>query len=45
MNDKVAKSFNEQIQAEFYSAYMYYAMSLYCEGKNLKGIASWLKTI
>ena len=43
MNDKVAKSFNEQIQAEFYSAYMYYAMSLYCEGKNLKGIASWLK--
>lgn len=43
MNDKMVKSFNDQIQAEFYSAYMYYSMSLYCEAQNKKGIAHWLK--
>ena len=43
MNKKVYKVFNEQVQAELYSAYMYLAMSLYLENKNFKGMASWLK--
>lgn len=42
MNKKVFKSFNEQVQAEFYSAYMYLAMSLDMEAKNYKGMAKWL---
>ena len=43
MNKKVYKVFNEQVQAELYSAYMYLAMSLYLEDKNFKGMASWLR--
>lgn len=42
MNAKVYQAFNEQIQAEFYSAYMYLAMSLDMEAKNFKGMAHWL---
>ena len=36
MNKKVYKVFNEQVQAELYSAYMYLAMSLDMEAKNCK---------
>ncbi len=43
MNKKVYKVFNEQVQAELYSAYLYLAMSLYLEDKNYKGMAHWLK--
>lgn len=43
MNKKVYKVFNEQVQAELYSAYMYLAMSMYLEDKNFKGMAHWLK--
>ena len=42
MNKKVYKVFNEQVQAELYSAYMYLAMSLDMEAKNYKGMAKWL---
>lgn len=42
MNKKVYKVFNEQVQAELYSAYMYLAMSMYLEDKNFKGMAHWL---
>ena len=34
---------NEQIQAEFYSAYMYLSMSAYFESRNLPGFAKWLR--
>lgn len=44
MNKKVYKAFNEQVQAEFYSAYMYLQMSLDMESKNFKGMAHWLMT-
>ena len=43
MNKKVYKVFNEQVQAELYSAYMYLAMSMYLEDKNFKGMAHQLK--
>ena len=36
MKKKVYKAFNEQVQAELYSAYMYLAMSLDMEAKNFK---------
>lgn len=39
MKKKVYKAFNEQVQAELYSAYMYLAMSLDMEAKNFKGMA------
>lgn len=42
MDEKILQAFNEQIQAEFYSAYMYLAMSISMEAKNLKGMAHWL---
>lgn len=43
MNKNVYKVFNEQVQAELYSAYMYLAMSLHLEDENFKGMAHWLK--
>lgn len=42
MNKNVYKAFNDQVQAEFYSAYMYLQMSMDMEAKNFKGMASWL---
>lgn len=33
---------NEQIKHELYSAYLYLAMSAYCESANLGGTARWL---
>jgi len=43
ISKKMADAINAQIQAEFYSAYLYLSMSADCEGKNLKGFAAWLK--
>ncbi len=43
MNEKLQNAINNQIQKEFNSAYLYLAMSAYCESKNLRGFASWLK--
>ncbi len=34
---------NQQVNAELYSAYLYLAMSAWCESKNLKGFANWLR--
>ena len=36
-------AFNDQIQAEFYSAYLYLAISAWCEGENLPGHAAWMR--
>ncbi len=43
ISSKMQTAINDQIQAEFYSAYMYLAMSVYFSGQNLDGIAHWLK--
>ena len=40
---KMTDAINDQINAEFESAYLYLAMSAYLEAKNLKGMAHWLK--
>lgn len=33
---------NEQVNAEFYSSYLYFSMALYFEQMNLKGFANWM---
>ncbi|XOU94020.1 MAG: ferritin [Candidatus Kerfeldbacteria bacterium] len=43
MNKKINEAINKQVAAEFYSAFLYLAMSAYCETNNFKGMANWLK--
>lgn len=43
INKRMQDAINEQIKFELYSANLYLAMSAYIEGKNLKGIAHWLR--
>ena len=40
---KMIEAFNEQIKNEFYSAYMYLAMSAYLADAGLPGFASWMR--
>jgi ferritin len=40
---KVEEVLNKQINAEFWSAYLYLSMSAYFETRALKGFASWMK--
>jgi ferritin len=39
----VEKAFNDQINAETYSAYLYWSMSAWCERNNLTGFANWMR--
>ncbi len=39
----VLKALTDQINAEFYSAYMYLGMSAWCEDRNLPGFAAWMR--
>ncbi len=43
ISSKMQAAINDQIQAEFFSAYMYLAMSVYYSDQNLPGIAHWLR--
>jgi len=43
INKKMQKAFNDQINAELDSAYLYLAMAAYCEAQNFFGFAQWLK--
>mgnify|MGYP000920152957 FL=1 len=43
ISDNLTKKVNEQIKEELESAYLYLAMSAYCESKNFSGFAHWLK--
>jgi len=40
---KVESALNQQIQSEFYSAYLYLSMSAYCQEIHLDGFAHWLQ--
>jgi ferritin len=42
MNDRIERAFNEQINAEWYSSYMYLAMNAYFHSVNLPGFANWM---
>jgi ferritin len=41
LSPNLYKAINEQINAEFWSAYLYLSMSMDCEAKGYKGIANW----
>jgi len=40
---KIEKAFNEQINAETHSAYLYWSMVAYFESLNLDGFATWMR--
>ena len=42
INEKLEKAFNEQINKEFYSEYLYLSMQAYFERLNLKGFVNWM---
>ena len=41
LNEKIAELLNQQINKEFYSAYLYLDFSNYFEGRGLNGFANW----
>jgi ferritin len=43
LSDKLTSAINDQINAEFYSAYLYLSMAAHCEAIELPGFANWLK--
>jgi ferritin len=43
LKEAVEKSLNDQINAEFHSAYLYLSMSAYFEHNGLAGFANWMK--
>lgn len=43
LSQKMQDALNAQINAEYYSSYLYLAMSAYCEKINMKGFASWFR--
>ncbi|MEJ5242094.1 MAG: ferritin [Desulfomicrobiaceae bacterium] len=42
LSAKIQKAFNEQINAELYSSYLYLAMAAYLHEANLPGFAHWM---
>ncbi len=43
MNEKIRKALNEQINAEFYSSYLYLSMTSYFKRLSLDGFARWME--
>jgi ferritin len=43
LSQKITDAFNEQINMELASAYVYLSMSAHCDQQNLPGAASWLR--
>jgi len=43
LKESIQKEFNKQINAEYYSAYLYLSMSAYLSSINLNGFANWMK--
>lgn len=43
LNSKIQDAFNQQINAEFFSAYLYLSMSAWLESQGLKGLAHWMR--
>lgn len=43
INKKVEEVLNNQVNAEFWSAYLYLSMSAWCESNGLKGFANWMR--
>ncbi len=43
LNPKIEKAFNEQINAETYSSYLYLSMAAWFDNQQLAGFAHWMK--
>ncbi len=43
LGEKMQKALNDQINAEFFSAYLYLAMEAYFESRGLPGFANWMR--
>ena len=43
LKKEVLESINDQINAEYWSAYFYLSMAAYFENRNLPGFANWMK--
>ncbi len=43
LKKSVEDALNAQVNAEFYSSYLYLSMSAYCESLSMKGFAHWLR--
>ena len=43
MNDRIQTAFNDQINEELFSSYVYLAMAAHFEGMNLDGFTTWMK--
>ncbi|NGX56063.1 MAG: Bacterial non-heme ferritin [Candidatus Anoxychlamydiales bacterium] len=43
LSKTIEKAFNDQLNKEFYSSYLYLSMSAYAESKNFSGMAHFLK--
>jgi ferritin len=43
LSSAVQDNMNQQINAEFYSAYLYLSMAAHFEGENLRGMAHWMQ--
>ena len=41
--EKMQRAFNEHINAEIYSAYLYFSMAAYFDRRGLPGFATWMK--
>jgi ferritin len=42
ITESVVKALSEQVNAEYYSAYLYLTMSAYADRSGYKGVANWL---
>ena len=43
LNPKMQDAFNEQINAELFSSYLYLSMSTWAEAQGFKGMAQWMR--
>ena len=43
LNNKIQDAINAQINAEFWSAYLYLSMSLHFQAEGMPGVANWFK--
>jgi len=43
LNKKIEAAFNDQMNAEMYSAYLYLSMSAYFESAGMAGFANWMR--
>ena len=43
LNKKIEEAINNQINAEVYSAYLYYSMAAYFDSLSLKGFSHWMR--